>query len=69
MDLLDPKTCERLQEDRDRREREVRRKIFELSKIDTQENRDAILALMTRHHIKRAIQWMTNVTNVTNEGT
>jgi hypothetical protein len=63
MDLSDPKTCERLQEDRDRREREVRRKIFELSKIDTQENRDAILALMTRHYIKRAIQWMTNVTN------
>jgi hypothetical protein len=66
MDLLDPKTCERLQEDMERREREVRRKIFELSKIDTQENRDEILRLMKLHHIKRAIQWLTTVNN---EGT
>jgi len=66
MDLLDPKTCERLQEDMERREREVRRKIFELSKTDTQENRDEILRLMRLHYMKRAVQWLTNVTN---EGT
>ena len=49
MDLSDPRTAERMQEDRERREREVRRKIFELSKTDTQENRDEILRLMKLH--------------------
>ena len=66
MDLSDPRTAERMQEDRERREREVRRKIFELSKTDTQENRDEILRLMKLHYIKRAIQWLTTIRN---EGT
>jgi len=63
MDLSDPKTCERMQEDLERREREVRSQIFELSKNDTAENRDEILCLMQRNYIKNAVQWLTTVTN------
>ena len=63
MDLSDPKTGERLREDLERREREVRSQIFDLSKTDTTENREAILHLMQRHYIKHAIQWLTNVIN------